>query len=63
MEKRDKNGETLIIAALRGQAEEIRELVKTGADIEARNKKGFTAFDVWQARHLDFQEISDLLRP
>ena len=44
----------------------IKELLKAGADIEARDNEGKTAFDMWQRHqkdHPDFQEISELLKP
>ncbi|MCY4046866.1 MAG: ankyrin repeat domain-containing protein [Candidatus Dadabacteria bacterium] len=64
---RDELGITLLMrAAVRGETETVRYLLKAGADIEARNKDGETAFSLWQSKHkhlTDFQEISNLLRP
>ena len=57
---------SLIWAAIKGRDEAIRELLKAGADIEAKDNDGNTAFDLWkreQKDHPDFQEISGLLRP
>ena len=75
IEARNKHGLTALMeAAWRGHTRAIRELVRAGADKRARAGNGETAFDVWQRKQKDhpdnpplrllqFQEISNLLRP
>ncbi|MCY4043184.1 MAG: ankyrin repeat domain-containing protein [Candidatus Dadabacteria bacterium] len=66
---RDDEGYTALMyaaMAVNVRTEAIRELLKVGADIEARNNNGMTALYLWQRYHKDhsdFQEISDLLNP
>ncbi|MCY4042356.1 MAG: ankyrin repeat domain-containing protein [Candidatus Dadabacteria bacterium] len=66
--KRDPaSGEISAVGIGGGYTEAIRELVRAGAEKEARDNSGKTAFDLWQRKHdknhPEYQEISNLLRP
>ncbi|MCY4042729.1 MAG: ankyrin repeat domain-containing protein [Candidatus Dadabacteria bacterium] len=69
IDAKDEDDRTaLMYAAYHGSTGAIRELLNAGADVNAKDRNGRTAFDWWQTKQGSqgysetfFQEISDLL--